>query len=135
MDVDQLIVVKLDSNPPTREQLSTVLGSIGQMINFVFAQNEARSLTEIDPRRDILVTAQLGDFGPGDFARGPEAIATGVAAARRVSDQLARLLHDTRDGGAIPRSGSPASIGSSSASMSPMSCPVGRGAADPHRVL
>jgi hypothetical protein len=40
MGVDRLIVVKLDSNPPTREQLSTVFGSIGQMINFVFAQNE-----------------------------------------------------------------------------------------------
>ena len=91
MGVDRLIVVKLDSKPPTREQLSSVLGSIGQMVNFVFAQNEARSLTEIDPRRDILVTPQLGDIGPGDFARGPEAIETGVAAARRVSDQLARL--------------------------------------------
>jgi NTE family protein len=91
MGVDTLIVVKLDSNPPSREQLSTVLGSIGQMINFVFAQNEERSLTEVDPRRDILVTPQLGDIGSGDFDRGPEAIATGVEAARRVSDQLARL--------------------------------------------
>jgi NTE family protein len=91
MDVDRLIVVKLDSNPPTREQLSTVLGSIGQMINFVFAQNEERSLAEIDAPRDILVTPQLGDIGPGDFDRGPEAIATGVKAARRVSEQLARL--------------------------------------------
>lgn len=91
MDVDRLIVVKLDSNPPTREQLSTVLGSFGQMINFVFAQNEAQSLTEVDPRHDILVTPQLGDITPADFQRGPEAIAAGVAAARRVSDQLARL--------------------------------------------
>jgi NTE family protein len=91
MGVDTLIVVKLDSNPPSREQLSTVLGSIGQMINFVFAQNEERSLTEVDPRRDILVTPQLGDIGSGDFDRGPEAIATGVAAARRASGQLARL--------------------------------------------
>jgi NTE family protein len=91
MGVDRLIVVKLDSDPPTREQLSTVLGSFGQMINFVFAQNEARSLTEVDPRRDILVTPQLGDITPADFDRGPEAIATGVEAARRVSDQLARL--------------------------------------------
>ncbi len=91
MGGDRLIVVKLDSNPPTREQLSTVLGSFGQMIAFVFAQNEARSLTEVDPRRDVLVTPQLGDITPGDFDRGPEAIATGVEAARRVSDQLAAL--------------------------------------------
>ena len=91
MGVDKLIVVKLEADPPTREQLSSVLGSIGQMINFVFAQNEERSLTEIDAQSDILVTPQLGDIGPGDFDRGPEAIATGVAAARRVSDQLARL--------------------------------------------
>ncbi|MBK1621649.1 patatin [Lamprobacter modestohalophilus] len=91
MGVDRLIVVKLDSTPPSREQLSTVLGSFGQMINFVFAQNEARSLAEIDPRRDILVRPQLGDITPGDFDRGPEAIATGVEAARQVSDQLAGL--------------------------------------------
>jgi len=91
MGVDRLIVVKLDSTPPSREQLSTVLGSFGQMINFVFAQNEERSLAEIDPRRDILVRPQLGNIGPGDFDRGPEAIATGVEAARRVSDQLAEL--------------------------------------------
>jgi NTE family protein len=91
MGVDRLIVVKLEANPPTREQLSSVLGSIGQMINFVFAQNEAQSLKEVDAGRDILVTPQLGDIGSGDFDRGPEAIATGVAAARRVSDQLARL--------------------------------------------
>lgn len=91
MGVDRLIVVKLDSDPPTREQLSTVLGSIGQMINFVFAQNEERSLAEVDPRRDILVRPQLGDIGSGDFNRGAEAIATGVEAARQVSDQLARF--------------------------------------------
>jgi len=91
MGVDRLIVVKLDSTPPSREQLSTVLGSFGQMINFVFAQNEERSLAEVDPRRDILVRPQLGTIGPGDFDRGPEAIATGVEAARQVSDQLASL--------------------------------------------
>jgi NTE family protein len=91
MGVDRLIVVKLDSNPPTREQLSTVVGSIGQMINFVFAQNEDRSLKEVDPGRDVLVRPQLGDIGAGDFNRGPEAIATGVEAARRVADQLAEL--------------------------------------------
>jgi len=91
MGVDTLIVVKLDSDPPTREQLSSVLGSTAQMIGFLFAQNEERSLTEIDAGRDVLVRPQLGDIGPGDFDRGPEAIATGVAAARRVADQLARL--------------------------------------------
>ncbi|MEA3640913.1 MAG: patatin-like phospholipase family protein [Lamprobacter sp.] len=91
MGVDRLIVVKLDSTPPSREQLSTVLGSFGQMINFVFAQNEERSLAEIDPRRDILVRPQLGNIGAGDFNRGSEAIATGVEAARQVSAQLATL--------------------------------------------
>jgi len=89
--VDRLIVVKLDSNPPTREQLSSVVGIAGQMVNFLFAQNEERSLTEIDPRHDILVTPQLGDIGVGDFDRAEEAIATGVEAARKVSGQLARL--------------------------------------------
>jgi NTE family protein len=91
MGVDIVIGVKLEANPPTREQLSSVLGITGQMINFLFAQNEQRSLAEMHAGRDILVTPQLGDIGVGDFGRAKEAIATGVEAARKVSDQLARL--------------------------------------------
>jgi NTE family protein len=91
MGVDLVIGVNLDSNPPTREQLSSVLGITGQMINFLFAQNEQRSLAEIDAGRDILVTPKLGDIGVGDFARAEEAIAIGVEAARKASGQLARL--------------------------------------------
>jgi NTE family protein len=91
MGVDVVIGVKLDANPPSREQMSTVLGTTGQMINILIAQNEQRSLTEIDPRRDVLVTPDLGDIGAGAFDRAKEAIATGVHAARQVSGQLARL--------------------------------------------
>jgi NTE family protein len=91
MGVDIVIGVKLEANPPTREQMNTVLGTTGQMINILISQNEQRSLAEIDPRRDVLVTPQLGDVGAGDFDRAKEAIATGVKAARQVSDQLARL--------------------------------------------
>jgi len=81
MGVDIVIGVKLESDPPTREQISTVLGTTGQMFYILLSQNEQRSVAEIDPRRDVLVTPQLGDIGAGDFDRGKEAIATGVEAA------------------------------------------------------
>jgi NTE family protein len=90
LGVDVVIGVKLEANPPTREQISSVLGTAAQMINILIAQNEQVSLGEMDPKRDVLVTPQLGDIGGGDFARAAEAIATGVEAARRASAQLAR---------------------------------------------
>ena len=46
-------------------------------------QNVQASLKQIDPKRDVLIVPDLGDITSSDFARAPEAIATGVAAAQR----------------------------------------------------
>jgi NTE family protein len=97
MGVDVVIGVKLESDPPTREQISSVLGTAGQMINILIAQNERVSLAEIDPKRDVLVTPNLGDLTAADFARAADAIAIGAAAAERAGPALARYAVSEAD--------------------------------------
>jgi NTE family protein len=91
MGVDAIIAVNLGSGYLPREKLGTILGVTGQMIAILTEQNVEVSLAELDPRRDVLVLPDLGDIGSADFARSREAIATGVAAARKAAPQLARF--------------------------------------------
>jgi NTE family protein len=90
LGVDVIIAVNLGSGYLTRDQLGNVLGVTGQMIAILTEQNVKASLQQIDPKRDVLIAPDLGDITAGDFARAPEAIATGVTAARKVAPQLAR---------------------------------------------
>jgi hypothetical protein len=90
MGVDRLIVVKLDSNPPTREQLSTVVGSIGQMINFVFAQNEDRSLGG-RPR------AGHPECGPNSATSAPATSTAGRRRSQPASRRRARVADQLAD--------------------------------------
>ncbi len=90
MGVDVIIAVNLGSGYLPRDQLGTILGVTGQMIAILTEQNVQVSLKQIDPRRDVLIVPDLGNITSSDFARAPEAIATGVAAARKAAPQLAR---------------------------------------------
>lgn len=90
MDVDVIIAVNLGSGYLPRDQLGTILGVTGQMIAILTEQNVKVSLKQINPRRDVLIVPDLGDITAGDFDRAPEAIATGVTAARKAAPQLTR---------------------------------------------
>lgn len=90
MGVDVIIAVNLGSGYLPRDQLGSILGVTGQMIAILTEQNVQVSLKQIDPKRDVLIVPDLGDITASDFARAPEAIATGVAAARKAAPQLAR---------------------------------------------
>ena len=90
MGVDVIIAVNLGSGYLPRDRLGNILGVTGQMIAILTEQNVQVSLKQIDPKRDVLIVPDLGDITAGDFARAPEAIATGVAAARKAAPQLAR---------------------------------------------
>lgn len=90
MGVDVIIAVNLGSGYLPRDQLGNILGVTGQMIAILTEQNVQASLKQIDPKRDVLIVPDLGDITSSDFARAPEAIATGVAAARKAAPQLAR---------------------------------------------
>ncbi len=90
MGVDVIIAVNLGSGYLPREQLGTILGVTGQMIAILTEQNVQVSLKQIDPKRDVLIVPDLGDITASDFARAADAIATGVAAARKAAPQLVR---------------------------------------------
>jgi NTE family protein len=90
MGVDVIIAVNLGSGYLPRDQLGSILGVTGQMIAILTEQNVQVSLTQLDPKRDVLIVPDLGDITSGDFARAAEAIETGVAAARKSAPQLAR---------------------------------------------
>ncbi len=91
MGVDVIIAVNLGSGYLPRDKLGTILGVTGQMIAILTEQNVQVSLKQLDPKRDVLIVPDLGNITSGDFDRAPEAIATGVAAARKAAPQLARF--------------------------------------------
>jgi NTE family protein len=90
MGVDVIIAVNLGSGYLPRDNLGTVVGVTGQMIAILTEQNVQVSLKQLDPKRDVLIVPDLGDITAGDFPRAAEAIATGVAAARKAAPTLAR---------------------------------------------
>lgn len=91
LGVDVIIAVNLGSGYLPREDLGDIIGVTGQMIAILTEQNVQASLAQIDPHRDVLIKPDLGDITSSDFDRAPEAIATGVAAARQAAPQLARF--------------------------------------------
>jgi NTE family protein len=90
MGVDVIVAVNLGSGYLPRQQLDSILGVTGQMVAILTEQNVQVSLKQIDRKRDVLIVPDLGDITAGDFARASEAIATGVAAARKAAPQLTR---------------------------------------------
>ncbi len=94
MGVDRVIAVNVGRPLLPKERLTSVLAVTEQVINILTEQNVERSLAELAPE-DILITPDLADFGPGDFARSETIVAAGEAAARRLADRLASLALDT----------------------------------------
>ena len=93
MGVDRVIAVNVGRPLLPKERLTSVLAVTEQVINILTEQNVERSLAELAPE-DILITPDLADFGPGDFARSEAIVAAGEAAARRIADRLASLALD-----------------------------------------
>jgi NTE family protein len=71
-----------------------------QIINILVEQNEKRSLALLRSD-DILILPQLGDFSAADFNRWTVPIALGEAAARKLSDRLAKLSLPAEDYAAL----------------------------------
>lgn len=89
MGADVVIAVNLGTPLLRAEQLNSILGVTGQMVNILTEQNVQRSLASLKPT-DILVVPQLGDFSAADFDHLREAVPVGAAAARSVADLLGR---------------------------------------------
>ena len=91
MGVDVVIAINVGGGYLPRDQLQSIIGVMGQMVAILTEQNVQRSLKEIRPGKDILITPDLGDIGSGDFDRAGDAIKVGEAAARAAAPQLRHL--------------------------------------------
>jgi NTE family protein len=90
LGVDTIIAVNLGSGYLPRDELDNILGVTGQMIAILTQQNVDESLKQIDHRRDILITPNLGTFSSGNFKEAAVAIGIGEKAANQAASQLAR---------------------------------------------
>src|SRR6185295_2683684 len=72
------------------EELGSILGVTGQMINILTEQNVQASLALLRPT-DILISPELGDYTTADFDSLPKIAPLGEGAARKVADRLAQL--------------------------------------------
>ena len=90
MGADVVIAVNLGTPLMKREELTSVLGVTGQMINILTEQNVQASLASLKPT-DILIEPALGEFSAGDFDNLPKTIPIGEAATLAAQPKLAAL--------------------------------------------
>ena len=90
MGAEVIIAVNLGTPLMTRDQLGSVLGVTGQMINILTEQNVRASLASLKPT-DILIEPALGNFSAADFDHLPRTLPIGEAAAREAAPRLSAL--------------------------------------------
>ncbi len=90
MGADIIIAVNLGTPLMKREELTSLIGVTGQMLNILTEQNVRTSLAALGAT-DILIQPELGDFSAGDFNHLPKTIPIGEAAARLQASRLAAL--------------------------------------------
>ena len=91
MGVDLVIAINLGSGYLPRDQLGSVVGVVGQMVAILTEQNVQRSLKELRPGKDVLISPDLGNFSSGDFNNAAKAIRIGEAAGRQAAPRLRHL--------------------------------------------
>jgi len=86
---DVVIAVPVSNPSMKRADLNNALAVMGQAMNVAIEANEKAQLATLT-ERDVAVPVVLQDIGSGDFAKVPEAIPIGEAAARQAGDKLGR---------------------------------------------
>jgi NTE family protein len=86
---DVVIAVNISTPPLTRNEITSALTVVGQLINFLGKQTVDDQLRRMAPR-DVLIAPDLGDISASKFDRSAEAIAIGEKAARAMADSLRR---------------------------------------------
>jgi NTE family protein len=84
-----VIAVNISTPPLKRDEITSALGIVAQLINFLGKDTVDRQLAGLTAR-DVLISPELGDISAGSFERQGEAVAIGEAAARQMADQLRR---------------------------------------------
>lgn len=90
MGAEVVIAVNLGTPLMKREELTSIVGVTGQMINILTEQNVQASLALLKPT-DILIEPKLGEFPASDFDHLPDTVPIGEAAAREAAAKLAAL--------------------------------------------
>ena len=86
----RVIAVNLGTPLSGRDELRSLVGVAGQMINILTEQNVQASLAQLGPL-DILILPDLGAYSAADFARAWTTVEIGERAARAVAARLAPL--------------------------------------------
>ncbi len=86
----RVIAVNLGTPLMGRNELASLVGVAGQMINILTEQNVQASLAQLRPE-DILIAPELGTFSAADFARAWTTVEIGERAARAAAPRLAEL--------------------------------------------
>lgn len=86
---DVVIAVPVSNPPRKRADLTDALAVLGQAMNVAIEANEKAQLATLTDR-DVAVSVVLQDIGSADFAKVPEAIPVGEAAARQLAGKLER---------------------------------------------
>ena len=90
MGAQIVIAVNIGTPLATRDQLSSIIGLTGQMINILTEQNVRAQLATLTAD-DVLIAPDLGPLSATDFQQGPKFIQLGEEAARAAAPRLAAL--------------------------------------------
>jgi NTE family protein len=86
---DVIIAVNIGTPPLKREEITSALSIVNQLVNLLGKDSVDRQLATLTPR-DVLIAPDLGDISSSSFERQLEAIQIGEAAARGTADALKR---------------------------------------------
>jgi len=86
---DVVIAVNISTPPLKRNDITSALSVVGQLVNFLGKQTVDEQLKSLGPR-DVLIAPDLGDVSAATFDRSAEAIRIGEQATRALADSLKR---------------------------------------------
>jgi len=96
MCADVVIAVPVANPAATRESLGTMIGVAGQAMNIAIAANENAQIATLTAK-DVEIPVILQNVTSADFAKVPEAIPIGEAAARKAAAALSRYSLPPRE--------------------------------------
>ncbi|HWS74450.1 MAG TPA: patatin-like phospholipase family protein [Quisquiliibacterium sp.] len=88
-DADVIIAVNIQTPLLRREDITSAVGVLGQLVNLLGKGRVDRQLAGLGDA-DVLISPELGDISAGSFERTPDAIVIGEAAARELTESLRR---------------------------------------------
>ncbi len=86
---DVVIAVNISTPPMKREDITSALSVVGQLLNFLGKQTVDDQLKNMSAK-DVLIAPDLGDISAGKFDRSVDAIRIGEEATRAMAQSLQR---------------------------------------------